>query len=579
MQPLDWIVIIVYSVGSLALGLAFTKKASEGIESYFASERKLSWWLAGTSMAATAFSSDTPLLVTGIVRQRGIWGNWEIWALAISTMFAVSFFSKLWKRSGVLTEVEFVELRYSGKSAAVLRGFKAIYWGILYNAFIMGAWPMTGLAKVMQETAGWNKAESIFFCMALTTAYSCLSGFWGVILTDLFQFVVAMFGAVLLAVYAVQAAGGVELIVEKLKDTDKLLFIPPATGQTLLEILTSPFGWFLGLIFIQWWAWKNTDGGGIIVQRIASCRNERQAVLATLWFNIAQYTLRSWPWILTALASLILLPEMTDHERAYPRLISMLLPAGWRGLMIASFFAAFMSTMSTHLNWGSSYFVNDFYKRFLKTDASEFHYVNVGRAVSFALAAAATAIAFLTDSIGAVFTFVLNLTAAIGPVYFLRWFWRRINPWSEITAMAVSLPVILLRPLAFKLLGIAPSPPLELLFVIFSSALFWVPATYFTRPVEEAVLRNFFNKVRPPGIWFKEDRKKEQESWSGSLFLWIIGTAALLGSTVGPLKWILGQTLSGMILSGVSVILWFVVARKFKTIERTGVPIATSCER
>ncbi len=579
MQPLDWIVIMIYSAASLGLGLAFTKKASEGIESYFASDRKLSWWLAGTSMAATAFSSDTPLLVTGIVRRRGIWGNWEIWALAISTMFAVFFFSKLWKRSGVLTEVEFVELRYSGKPAAFLRGFKAIYWGILYNAFIMGAWPMTGLAKVMQETAGWTKAEAIFFCVALTAVYSCLSGFWGVILTDLFQFVVAMFGAFLLAVYAVNAAGGIGMIVEHLKTTDKLLFIPPSAGRTPLEILSSPFGWFLGLILIQWWAWKNTDGGGIIVQRIASCKNERQAILATLWFNIAQYALRSWPWILTALASLVLLPEMTDHERAYPRLISMLLPTGWRGLMIASFFAAFMSTMSTHLNWGSSYFVNDFYRRFIKKEAAESHYVRVGRVVSLILALAATGIAFLTESIGAVFTFILNLTAAVGPVYFLRWFWRRINPWSEMTAMAVSLPVLLVRPLVFKAWGIPPNPSLELLFVVLASALFWVPATFLTPPVEETTLRNFFQRVRPPGIWFKEGKKENQESWVSSLSLWLLGTLALLGSTIGPLKWILGQNFSGMTITGVSVILWIIVAGKFKNLGRSDAAIAVSCEK
>ena len=316
MQLIDWIIVGLFSLASLWVGVAFTKKASAGIESYFASERSLSWWLAGTSMAATAFSSDTPLLVTGIVRRKGIWGNWEIWALAISTMFAVFFFSKLWKRAGVLTEVEFVELRYTGKSAAFLRGFKALYWGILYNAFIMGAWPMTGLAKVMQETTSWSKAQALFFCMALTTTYACLSGYWGVILTDFFQFFIAMGGAIMLAVYSVKACGGIPAIVAKLSTTDKLHFIPPMTGHTPTEILASPFGWFLGLICIQWWAWKNTDGGGVIVQRIASCKNERQAIYATLWFNIAQYALRSCPWILTALASLVLLPDMTDHERA-----------------------------------------------------------------------------------------------------------------------------------------------------------------------------------------------------------------------------------------------------------------------
>ena len=557
MQLLDWMVIGIYSLISLWLGVVLTKKASEGIEAYFVSNRKLGWWLAGTSMAATAFSSDTPLLVTGIVRQRGIWGNWEIWALAISTMFAVFFFSKLWKRAGVMTEVELVELRYSGRPAAFLRGFKAIYWGILYNAFVIGAWPVTGLVKVMQETTHWNKAESIVFCMGLTALYSSLSGYWGVILTDFFQFIVAMTGAVILAVYAVQACGGMPAIVEKLQHTDKLLWIPPMHGNTPAEILGSPFGWFLGLILMQWWAWKNTDGGGIIVQRIASCRNERQAILATLWFNIAQYALRSWPWIITALASLILLPDLSDHERAYPRLITMLLPTGVKGIMIASFFAAFMSTMSTHLNWGSSYFVNDFYKRFIKPSAEERHYVKVAKIVPVILSGLAALVAFCTESIGQVFTFILNLTAAIGPVYFLRWFWWRINPWSEITAMAVSLPVIFIRPLAFHFLGIPPNPPLELLFMILGSAIFWLPVTFLTKPVPDENLQSFYQKVRPPGFW--KGWQQQDESWLPSLQLWITATLALGATTVGPLKWLLGQTKEGLVWGLAAFFLWLYV--------------------
>lgn len=555
MQTLDWVVVVFYMLASLWLGALLTRKASSGIESYFVSDRRLSWWLAGTSMAATAFSSDTPLLVTGIVRKRGLWGNWEIWALAVSTMFAVFFFSRLWKRSGVMTEVELSEMRYSGKSAAFLRGFKALYWGVLYNAFVMGAWPVTGLAKVMQETTPWDKGTSIFFCMGLTALYSALSGYWGVILTDFFQFLIAMGGAILLAIFSVKACGGMPVLIEKLASTDKLAFLPPLQGaETPMEVISSPFGWFLGLIFIQWWAWKNTDGGGIIVQRIVSCRNERQAILSTLWFNIAQYALRSWPWILTALASLVLLPDLTDHESAYPRLITMLLPQGLRGVMVASFFAAFMSTMSTHLNWGSSYFVNDFYKRFVKKGASEKHYVWVGRVSSLVLAILAAGVAFFTESIGEVFTFILNLTAAIGPVYLLRWFWWRLNPWSEMVAMAVSLPIITLRPYFFKAFGIPPNLPMELLFMILGSALFWLPVTLLTRPVSDDTLKNFFQKVRPPGLW--RGWKGTGPSWIPSLKLWLVSTLALAATTVGPLKWILGQSLEGMIWCAVALGLW-----------------------
>lgn len=559
MQPLDWFVIFGYSVISLLLGILFTKKASKGLESYFLSDKNLSWWLAGTSMAATAFSSDTPLLITGIVRQKGIWGNWEVWALGISTMFAVFFFSKLWKKADVMTEVELVELRYSGKPAAFLRGFKALYWGLFYNSFIMGAWPVIGLVKVMQETTDWTKAQAIFFCMGLTAVYSCLSGFWGVILTDFFQFIIAMGGAILLAVMAVNAAGGMGAIVEHLQHTDKLHMIPPAAGQTPYEFLSSPFGWFLGLIFIQWWAWKNTDGGGIIVQRIASCKNEKQAIYATLWFNIAQYALRSWPWIITALASLVLLPNFTDHERAYPHLVTTLLPTGLRGLMVASFFAAFMSTVSTHLNWGSSYVVNDFYKRFIKPKASEKHYVMISRITSVVLAGIATVVAFHTDSIGKVFTFILNLTAAIGPVYFLRWFWWRINPWSEMVAMAVSLPVILIRPYVFNTLGIPPNLPMDLLFMILGSALFWIPVTLWTPPVEEKKLHHFFQKVQPPGWW--KGWKHKGESWIPSLKQWIAATLALGATTAGPLQWMLGKPTEALISTLIAVVLWIYTVR------------------
>lgn len=558
MNLIDWIIVAGFCVASVLLGMLLTKKASEGLESYFASGRSLSWWLAGTSMAATAFSSDTPLLVTGIVRRKGIWGNWEIWALSISTMLAVFFFSKLWKRSGVLTEVQFVEERYGGKPASFLRGFKAIFWGVIYNAFIMGAWPMTGLAKVMQETTGWSKPEAVLFCMSLTALYSCMSGYWGVIITDFFQYLIAMAGAIMLAFFAVHACGGMGAIVEQLSATDKLNFLPP------------DHSWFLGLILIQWWAWKNTDGGGIIVQRIASCKNERQAVLAVLWFNVAQYALRSWPWIITALASLVLLPDLLDHERAYPKLITMLLPPGCRGLMVAAFFAAFMSTMSTHLNWGSSYFVSDFYKRFVRRDASEKHYLLVARFASVFLAIAATAVAFMTDSIGAVFTFVLNLTAAIGPVYLLRWFWWRINAWSEMTAMAVSLPIIMVRPWALQTLGLPETPLFDLVFMIVTSALCWIPATLITPPVKREKLENFYQKVAPPGFWKTFGTTKE--NWSESLKLWLVSTLALLMLTIGPLKLLLGKTLEGILWTGISIALWVWTLRKLTAASPSDTP-------
>lgn len=535
MHLLDWAVIILCLGTSLGLGLWWTKRGSKSVESYFASDRGISWWLAGTSMAATAFSSDTPLLVTGIVRERGVWGNWEIWALGISTMLAVFLFSKLWKRAGVMTEVELCERRYDGNAAACLRGFKALFWGILYNAYVMGAWPVTGLSKVLVVTTDWSKGSAILFCMAITALYSSLSGYWGVLVTDFFQYIIALAGAILLAIVAVQAAGGLSNIVDQLSHTDKLLIFPPL--HTDSTAISHPLEWFLGLLLIQWWAWKNADGGGIIVQRIASCKNEKHAIYATLWFNIAQYALRAWPWILTALASLILFPNLADPETAYPHLINSLLPIGLKGFLVASFFAAFMSTMSTQLNWGASYFVHDFYRRFIKKDASEKHYVLAGRIVSLFLAAAAAYVAFYTSSIGHVFTWILHLTAAIGPVYLLRWFWKRINPWSEISAMIISLPLLYFRAKIFTWADFPESTLWGLLFMVMSSALIWLPVTLLTPKTSEKTLKNFFEKLR--------FSKKELLQ---SLKLWVIASSALFLLTTGPLVFMLENRLLGIIM-------------------------------
>ena len=578
MHVIDWLIVTFYCLLTLGVGFWFTKRASTGgLESYFASNRQLPWWLAGTSMAATALSTDTPLLVTGLVRTKGIWGNWQIWCLAVSTMFAVFFFSKFWKRAGVLTEVALVELRYSGKPAAFLRGFKAFYWGVFYNCFIMGAWPVTGLVKIMQETTGWDKTTSIFFSFGLTAIYCSVSGYWGVIYTDLFQFFWIMAGAIVLSCFAVHAAGGLPHILSELQGTDKLLFFPPPTpSHDIWSFFATPLGWVLGLLTIQWWAWKNTDVGGVIVQRLISSKNEKQALYSMLWFNIAQYALRMIPWILTALASLILLPDsalmhggVVDHERAYPRLVTELLPIGLKGFLIASFFAAFMSTIDSQLNWGASYFVNDFYKRFIRKEAPDKHYLLVSKIAPFFLAAGACFVAFHVTSIAGAFQLILSFTAGIGPVYFWRWFWWRINPWSEISALITSIPVILLRPVLYQAFHIEPSLPVDLFTMIFGTALVWVPVTFLTRPVPHETLRDFFQKVQPPGFWNGWKRDRQQTGLLDDLLSWVIGTAALFLTTFGSLDFFLGQRLQGLIYLLLSGLGWWYVARKFSfnTIE------------
>ena len=566
MTWLDWSVVAGFFLISIGLGTVFTRRAGESLESYFTSNRSLGWWLAGTSMAATAFSSDTPLLLTGMVRRRGIWGVWEVLALAISTMLAVFVFAKLWKRAGVMTEVELVERRYSGGAAAWLRGFKAIYWGALYNCYVLGAWPVTGLRKVLEETTGLTRESAIVTSVILAAVYTSCSGMWGVALTDLFQFIWAMIGAVILAVAAVHAVGGLASLRHALADTGRLDLIPPIPSDG--SWLTSPFGWFLGLILIQWWAWKNTDGGGILVQRLVSCRNERQAMGSVLWFNIAHYCLRSWPWILTALASLVLIPDallrlpgdasgFIDHERAYPRLITLLLPTGLKGVMVASFFAAFLSTVSTHLNWGASYLVNDGYKRFVNPHASERHHLVVSRMIPYLLALGAMGVAFAVNSVGQAFTFILNLTAGIGPVYLLRWFWWRINPWSEIAAMLASLPVLLLRAQTLTWLGLPHALLVELAFMVLVTALIWIPATLLTPAVDRATLSRFYADVRPPGWWAPvASRSSSTDSWGLSVMQWGLGTVAILSTTLGPLELMCGTAWRGWIECGTALVAW-----------------------
>ncbi len=571
MHWIDWAIVWAFCLISVLIGVWMSRAAGKSLEAYFVSNRRLGWWLAGTSIAATAFSSDTPLLITGMVRRRGIWGVWEVWALGISTMLTVFIFAKLWKRANVMTEVELVELRYSGKAAAFLRGFKALYWGLFYNCYIMGVWPVTGMTKVLQETTGFSREHAIVASVLLGTVYTSISGLWGVVLTDAFQFVWAMIGAVILAVYAVHAVGGLGMLAQRLHGTPFLAVIPPLPSDPGLSVWGSPFGWFLGLVLVQWWAWKNTDGGGVVVQRLVSCKDERHAMLSVLWFNVAHYCLRSWPWIITALASILLIPDPSlsshagglafiDHERAYPRLITMLLPVGMRGVLVASFFAAFLSTLSTQLNWGSSYLLNDGYKRFLNRTASERQYLLVARALPFFLSVGAMAVAFSNQSIGTSFTWVLNLTAGIGPVYLLRWFWWRINPWSEIAAMGASLPVLLLRPHALRWFGWPSGLLIELLFMVVGTALVWLPVTLWTPAVECGTLRQFYERVRPPGFWRAVGvATGGATSWRVPLAQWLIATFALLATTIGPLQVMVGPQAWGWIWCTGAAVAWGVL--------------------
>src|SRR2546427_1699475 len=408
----DWLVIVLYFAFNVAVGLYYKSRASQNTAEFFLSGRNVPWWLAGTSMVATTFAADTPLVVTGLVAENGMGGNWLWWTLLARGMLRLFFYARLWRRSGVMTDIEFAEIRYAGPPAAFLRGFRAIYLGLLINCIILG-WVNLAMAKILQLVFGVSKGEALWIVVgmiALTSAISTLSGLWGVLVTDLFQFVIKMGMVIVLAVVAVQAVGGIEAMRVKLGAIDQLrgattggqgsvLSFVPDVGSAWMPMIT-----FFVYIAVNWWAtWypgAEPGGGGYVAQRMLSAKDEKNSLLATLWFNIAHYAIRPWPWILVALASLILFPNLKDPETGYVRQMIDYLPSSLRGLMVAAFAAAFMSTIATQLNWGASYLVNDFYRRFVRRDAAESHYVRASRLATALLTVVSAAVAFRIESIG-----------------------------------------------------------------------------------------------------------------------------------------------------------------------------------
>lgn len=545
LSPVDWAIIGAYMLASLGLGLYLTRRASRSLSEYFLSGRNLPWWLAGTSMVATTFASDTPLYVTGLVRGHGIYENWQWWCFILSGMLAVFFFARLWRRIGVLTDVELIDLRYSGRSASVLRGFKAVYFSCVIHTIIK-AQVILAMAKILDVTVGWGKWESIVVSSVVTLAYSALSGYWGVVTTDLMQFVIAMVGAVALAFISVDRVGGLAALKDQLS-TETLSFFPPLESTVGSgEFLGTAFMAFLGYMGLAWWSKYSSDGGGVIVQRISSCRDEKQGLAATFYFNVANYALRTWPWVLAALASMVLYPALADHEAVYPRMVVDLLPDGLRGLMVASFFAAFMSTLSTYLNLSSAYFVNDFYRPFLRKDAGDRHYILVSRLMTVALSALTAVVTFYVTSIVGVFKFLVAFGSGTGLVYIMRWFWWRVNAWSEISAMAASTAMTVVAYTALDGL-----PYYGKLFLIISvSTVAWVAATYVTRPVDMEKLTRFVRLARPPGAGWRPVEASMAEAPRGeplrsSVIDWVCGSLFVIGLTLGAGKVLLGFYASG----------------------------------
>ncbi|HXE91475.1 MAG TPA: sodium:solute symporter family protein [Terriglobales bacterium] len=582
LSALDWAVIVGYFALNLGVGLWWYRRASGSTADYFVSGRRAPWWLAGTSLVATTFAADTPLVVTGLVFRYGIAGNWLWWGQALSGMLTVFFFARLWRRAGVLTDMEFAELRYAGRPAAFLRGFRALYFALPVNTIILG-WVNLAMAKILEITLGVERLHAVMFCLALTMIYTTVSGLWAVLWTDLVQFALAMFVVIALAVAAVRAVGGVEALAARVAEMDA------ARGADSLGFLPGPesawFAMFVVYLSVNWWAsWypgAEPGGGGYVAQRIFSAKDEKHSLAATLWFNLAHYALRPWPWILTALAAVVLYPQAKDPEAAYVRVMVDHLPASLRGLMLAGFAAAYMSTVSTHINLGASYLVNDFYRRFLRRGADERHYVLASRAASVLVALAAGVATYFMTSLEGAWKFLIALGAGAGPVFMLRWFWWRINAWSEVAAMSAAavwslvLQSRLATPLTAQLrdwdpqLPVGPLDPnhphgfawLMVLTVGFTT-LAWVTVTFLTPPEPEGHLRAFYRRVRPASAGWRPIARLEGEASRQSLWWsaadWIAGCALVYGALFG-----VGRLLFGDRMGGAALLLTGAVAGAF----------------
>ncbi|HUF91264.1 MAG TPA: sodium:solute symporter family protein [Candidatus Limnocylindria bacterium] len=560
----DWAVIAAYFVVAIAIALAYRRRASKSAEEFFLSGRSVPWWLAGTSMVATTFAADTPLAVTGLTVKYGIAGNWIWWSMVMSGMLTVIFYARLWRRAGVMTDAEFAELRYSGAPARFLRGFRACYLGLAINAIIIG-WVTAAMVKILGLTLGVGKWQAVLGLFLLTGAYSTISGLWGVIVTDFFQFILAMTGCIALAYFALEAVGGMSGLLTALHarfPDDAPLALVPALDSAWMPALT-----FFAYVAVNWWAsWypgAEPGGGGYVAQRIMSARSERDALLAALWFNIAHYAIRPWPWIIVALASMVLYPNLADPESGYVRVMVDHLPPVWRGLLVAAFFAAYMSTISTQLNWGASYLVNDVYRRFYAPGRSEGHYAAAGRVATLAVMVVAGVASLYIGSVEGAWKFLLAIGAGTGLVYLLRWYWWRINAWSEVSAMASALVVSLLAQGPLGLSAEAPRDFAILLMVTTAiTTVVWLAVTYLTAPESPEVLRAFYARVRPGGPgWRAITPQADGDARLGAgLGQWAAGCAVVYLGLFGIGGLVLGRTAQGgAAVAAAAALTWFLV--------------------
>jgi len=580
LQFIDWISIIGFFVISLTIGLSVAKRAGKNSTEFFASGRNMPWWLLGVSMVATTFSADTPNLVTDLVRQHGVSGNWMWWSFLITGMVTVFIYAKLWRRSEVLTDIEFYELRYSGKGAAFLRGFRAIYLGVFFNMVIM-ATVLLAAIKIGGVMLGLTPFQAIFWASLVTVIYSMMGGLRGVLITDFIQFIIAMIGAVYAAIIVVNLpeVGGLQNLLSHPNVQDKISILPDFSDTNLLIIV------FIIPIAVQWWSvWypgSEPGGGGYIAQRMLAAKDEKNAMGATLFFNLAHYALRPWPWILVALASLIVFPNIESLATAFPNIDSRIvkndlaysamliyLPSGILGLVVASLIAAVMSTISTHLNWGASYVVNDFYKRFIKKDPSDKQQVLVGRlTILILMILAATLALFLSNALQA-FHILLQIGAGTGLLFLLRWFWWRINAASEIAAMIISFVVAIYFEIIHQRLGFPEIIEWKKLIIgITITTIGWIFVTLVTKPTSQKTLFNFYQKVNPGGPGWKRillnakntghdvdvfiDQKWDMPSSLLGVFL---GLVMIYNGLFSIGFWLYGNTIPAIITSSMSII-------------------------
>lgn len=592
LTPVDWGIVFLFFLLSLVIGLVVTKKAGSNTTEFFAAGRSMPWWLLGVSMVATTFSTDTPNLVANIVRKNGVAGNWVWWAFLLTGMLTVFVYARLWRRSGVLTDLEFYELRYSGKSAAFLRGFRAIYLGVFFNIIVMASVSLAAI-KIGSVLLNLSPMQTILIACTITVIYSSLGGLRGVLYTDLFQFTMAMVGAVGAAIVSLRHpdVGGLANLLSHPEVRDKLAILPDFLAKDQRQMLIAVF---LMPIMVQWWSvWypgSEPGGGSYIAQRMLAAKDENHALGSAFFFNAAHYALRPWPWIIVALCSMVVFPNLDALREAFPHAAAIVnddlgypamltfLPAGLMGLVVASLIAAYMSTISTHLNWGASYLIHDFYRRFVRPNSSEYELVQVGRVVTVLLMVMAGALALAMESALDNFNIMLMVGAGTGLIFILRWFWWRINAASEIAAMVISFLVAVYFRFFHVRTGLPPVEDwLQLLLTIGITTAGWLAVTYMTRPVDQDTLLNFCRQIRPGGPgWARitallgKEETSVAVAWQvpQGILCMVLGCTAIYAALFSTGYLIYGRYALGSTLGAVAVVASILLAYSWKKLIR-----------